>query len=96
MSKKELFRTAIADSLELPTDIVAGQPRLVLTGSDRALIENHSGIVHYDDSRLVLNYGGGRLEIKGCRLTLPLLRSDILRVEGEFTSVAFISAGDGS
>ncbi len=91
MSKKELFRAAVADTLELPGDIVAGLPRLVITGRESILLENHGGIVHYDEGRLVVSYAGGYLEVRGENLVLPLLRSDILAVEGNLLSLGFTS-----
>lgn len=94
MSKKDLFRSAVAEGLELPEDIVEGLPRLILTGNAKVVLENHGGIVHYDSNSLVINYGDKQLEIGGKNMVLPLLRKDIITVEGEVASIILVSSGE--
>ena len=39
----------IADSFELPKDIVLGIPIVTCYGSDQMTIENHNGILEFND-----------------------------------------------
>lgn len=94
MSKKDLFRSAVAEGLDLPEDIVEGLPRLILTGDSKVVLENHGGIVHYDSSSLVVNYGDKHLKIGGSDMVLPLLRRDIITVEGKVASINLVSSGE--
>ena len=94
MSKKELFRAAVADTLELPEDVVVGLPRVIITGRDSLFLENPGSITDFSGSRLKLKYSGGFLEIKGRDLAMPLLRRDALTVEGEISSLTFTDAGE--
>ena len=69
MDKKEKMRRCVADVLDLPTDLTCHLPRIVLSGDSEMLLENHGGILHYDDTSIRVAYRGGILEITGEDLT---------------------------
>lgn len=90
MDKKEKMRRCVADVLDLPTDLTCHLPRIVLSGDSEILLENHGGILHYDDTSIRVAYRGGILEITGEDLTLPILKPEMLAVEGTIVTLRFI------
>ena len=47
--KKEGLLEKTAEVFDLPGDVVAGLPRIELTGSRELRMENHKGILSYGD-----------------------------------------------
>ncbi|MEG0874759.1 MAG: YabP/YqfC family sporulation protein [Clostridiales bacterium] len=90
MSKKEMFRAAVSQTLDIPSELTCDLPRLVISGNKNVFMENHRGIIHYDPNRLEIAFRGGKLEIQGDNLILPILKPDALEISGEIFSLNFI------
>ncbi len=82
-----------ADVLDLPQEVVAGAPRVTVTGCRRVLIENHRGIILYGEEEI--RVGGGRVEIVigGRGLTLRSMSDSEMLVTGEISEVGFLRRG---
>lgn len=91
MKKKEKLNDYMADVLSVPGEIVYHMPRIVLTGDRSLFLENHSGIIHYQDDLIKVAYRGGNLEISGEDLTIPVLKPDEMAVEGKIKSLTFVN-----
>ncbi len=91
MSKKDRWNEVMTDVLSVPGEIVYHMPRIVLTGDRSLFLENHNGILHYQEDLIKIAYRGGNLEICGEGLTLPVLKPDELVVEGKIKSIAFVN-----
>ena len=61
--KREGLLEKTAEVFDLPGDVVAGLPRIELTGSRELRMENHKGI---------LSYGGEEIHISGDRKSTRL------------------------
>ena len=59
--KKERLLERTAEALELPGDVVAGLPRVELTGDRELRMENHRGILAYGAEEIQIS--GGRLVV---------------------------------
>ncbi len=90
MDKKEKVRRCVSDALDLPTDLTCHLPRIVLSGDSELLLENHRGILQYNDTMIRAAYRGGILEISGENLSLPILKPDMLAVEGTIITLRFV------
>jgi sporulation protein YqfC len=87
LGKKRLVQGARLAGL--PEEVLFGAPKVVLVGEERALIENHRGVVEYGSERIRVRTGCGLLEIGGAELTLGRLgRSDLL-VQGKIERVEY-------
>lgn len=76
--------------LALPADVTRGEPRITLYADERAFIENHSGIIEFDNAhvrvaarRLALTVRGEQLALDCCEHCALIVRGRILAVELE-------------
>lgn len=69
-------------ALALPEDVAAGEARVVLCGSRRALIENIAGVSELQVDIIRLRLRRGEISLGGCGLSLREARKDAVYVEG--------------
>ena len=63
------------EMLDLPQDLLFDLPRLTLIGNKELHIENHRGVRHFSEERLVLSLTQGSLEISGPDLRFRLFKA---------------------
>jgi sporulation protein YqfC len=73
----------------LPEEVLFGVPKVVLVGEERALIENHKGVVEYGSERVRVRTDCGLLEIGGANLTLGRLGKSDLVVQGKIVRLEY-------
>ena len=85
--KKEGLLEKTAEVLDLPGDVVAGLPRIELTGSRELRMENHKGILSYGDDEIHIS--GGKLVVKvmGTGLELKSMNASQLLITGAIRAV---------
>ena len=88
-SRKKLLEKA-ADLFDMPSDIVAGLPRVEITGGRQLYVENHQGLLGYEQDEVSVNGGDVVLRIRGKGLCVSAMRLGQLRLEGTIFSVEFI------
>ncbi len=80
----------IAERFDLPPEAVAGVPKVTLTGSRRALIENHRGLWEYSRECVEINGGRIRVRLQGQDLELRAMNACDILVTGDIFSVEFL------
>lgn len=82
--------SALLKPLALPADSARGEPRVTIYAGSRVFIENHSGIIEFDDehvriaaARLTLNVCGQALVMDCCEGRALIVAGRISRVELE-------------
>jgi sporulation protein YqfC len=88
-TKKKLLEKA-ADAFDLPADVVAGLPRIEITGCRELLIENHRGILEYGEEEIDVNGGRVIVKVKGNGLQLKSMNATELMMCGTILSVEFV------
>ena len=85
--RKERLLERTAEALELPGDVVAGLPRIELTGDRELRMENHRGILAYGSDEIQI--AGGRLVVKvrGENLELRAMNAGELLITGALRGV---------
>ena len=85
--RKERLLERTAEALELPGDVVAGLPRIELTGDRELRMENHRGILAYGSDEIQI--AGGRLVVKvrGENLELLAMNAGELLITGALRGV---------
>lgn len=69
----------LTDKLDLPAEAVVGAVKLTVTAGQKALIENHRGILEFGPERIVVRTESGRLVITGASLGIRGMdRQDLL------------------
>ena len=79
----------LADRLELPSDALAGTVKLTVNGRRRVLIENHCGIITYDDTVIAVDCGGMKAVIRGDDISLGAMDKQDMLITGRILSIEF-------
>ena len=79
----------LAERLELPGEAL-GACRITVTGGNRAVIENHKGLLEYTPETVEVSGGKQRLRISGAELVLRAMSRDMLIITGKIFEVEVI------
>ncbi|MGJ4851489.1 YabP/YqfC family sporulation protein [Bacillota bacterium Meth-B3] len=93
MSRTQRARSAFP-ALEWIEEATGQQPRLLLAGGRRAMIENLTGIIEFTDQRIRLMTRAGALTLTGRGLLLTQVRPDALTVRGCITKIELPGGGE--
>ena len=74
----------------VPSEPLTGKPRIILTGQEALLIEQHRGVISYTQEQLIVRLPQGRLHVQGRGLTLHAYEKQDLCVDGEIISLEFM------
>ena len=74
-------------ALEWAEDITGRCPRITAFGGHSLLVENHTGIRSFSDSRVLLDSRAGTLCVEGRGLALDCVRDGALILRGEIRRV---------
>ncbi|WP_048600320.1 sporulation protein YqfC [Rubeoparvulum massiliense] len=79
------------DILNIPEDAILNLPRITVIGTYQAYIENHHGVLIFNDDELRLLLKNGQLRIAGKNLSIRTIYKEELFLEGEITAMEFLS-----
>lgn len=82
---KEIF----SDLFELPREVVLNLPRLTMVGNGQLYLENHRGVIAYDEYRVRVGVNDGEIIIRGRGLQLKNLLAEELLVKGIIEGVDY-------
>lgn len=80
--KKGGFKEVIADFFELPHEVILDLPRITLVGNVQLYIENHRGVIAYDENQVRLSVKNGEIIVRGERLQIKNLLEEELLIKG--------------
>jgi sporulation protein YqfC len=87
-NRKNMIDRAV-DAFDLPGEVLAGMPKLTVTGNRRLHVECHKGIVEYDGSLIAVNGGAVLLKIRGEGLEIISMSAEEILIRGLFTAIEF-------
>lgn len=93
MKRTNKLLASAADKLDLPADIVAGQPRIELIGSRRCSVEPHRGLLEYARQLVSVDSAVGKVRIEGMDLEIIQMNRERITVSGEIFSVSLEGIG---
>lgn len=79
----------IADFFELPQEIILDLPRITLVGNMQLYIENHRGVISYDENEVRLSVNKGEVIIRGEGLQIENLLEEELLIKGALESLSY-------
>lgn len=79
----------IEEILEIPTELSTDNPKITIIGFEKVLIENHKGILEYQDYFIRLNTYIGIININGFNLKLDEMNTDDLIITGRIEGIDF-------
>ena len=85
--RREGFLERTAEGVDLPGDVVAGLPRVELTGSRELRMENHRGILAYGSEEIHISGGKLIVKVRGTGLELKAMNARELLITGTIFSV---------
>ena len=85
--KREGLLEKTAEVFDLPGDVVAGLPRIEITGSRELRMENHKGILAYGPEKIHVSGGVFVVEIAGEGLELRAITGLELLITGKIQSI---------
>ncbi len=85
--KREGLLVRAAEVLDLPGDVVAGLPRLELTGDRSLRMENHKGILAYGSEEIHISGGKLVVKVRGSDLELKAMNASELLITGTILGI---------
>lgn len=82
-------KEGLVQKLDLPRDVVLNFPKIIITGDNEITIENHKGIICFEDSEMKINSRVGAITIKGVGLEILFIGGDTITIGGKFKSVVY-------
>lgn len=79
----------LIDKLELPRDVLMDLPKIVIMGNSEISIENHRGIVVFDENIVKINSRVGLISIHGRGFEILFLGGKTITLRGVFKSILY-------
>ena len=89
MRKKKREQSKLERILEIPEELSTDRPKVTILGFEQVLVENHKGILEYQDYFIRLNTYIGIININGFDLKLEEMTNDDILVTGKIDSIDF-------
>lgn len=80
----------LLEVFDIPRELILDLPRLTLIGDLQLLIENYSGLQHYEPQRIEIVTKLGLLRIIGTELGLSYISADELLVRGHISRLEYV------
>ena len=87
MNGKKNILVSAAQTADLPADIIAGLPRVELTGSILCSIEPHRGLLAYSRECVCVDSTAGKVLINGSELDIRQMNCSRISVSGQINEV---------
>lgn len=85
--RRESLLEKTAEVFDLPGDLVAGMPRVEITGNHEVRMENHKGILAYGSQEIHVSGGKLIIKVRGEGLELRSMNASELLITGTITGV---------
>lgn len=85
----ERFLEKTSESLEIPKDVIAGEPIIRMNGNHGIHICNYNSVAEYTTERIRLSIRKKNLNISGSHLLIKSLRKEEIIIVGNITNISF-------
>ena len=89
MDRKHKLLTAISRRLDLPAEVLSGDPCVELKGRCELTVIRHRGIVGYDPNCILLGTALGVLQVAGRGLRVHRMNRERVVLYGEIDAVRY-------
>ncbi|EGT3615153.1 sporulation protein YqfC [Clostridium perfringens] len=79
----------IAEELDLPKEIINGEPKIVVHGKNEIIIENHKGIAVFKENEIKVNSNLGIIKIEGTNMEIRFIGSETIALTGKLRNLSF-------
>jgi sporulation protein YqfC len=88
-SRLNKTKETIAQKLDLPRDVILNVPKIAITGDNEITIENHKGVVLFEEKEIKINSNVGLITIYGNGFEILFMGGNTLTLSGKFKSVVY-------
>ena len=88
---KQQIKQLLANSMDLPQDVMMDLPRITMIGQLHIYIENHRGLLVFSDTEVRLMLKHGQLMIRGEGLVIKMILPEEIMLEGKIIHTSFIN-----
>ncbi len=81
------MRERLCRALDIVPDMIPGAGTVEIRGRNSVCIREGGRILHYTEELVSVEYGKGRVEVKGKRLCCTSYHSGVIRIDGLICSV---------
>jgi sporulation protein YqfC len=85
--KRKRLRESVTAALGLSSDLLSDGPRIALSGDAELMIENHKGVLEYEETLLRLNCADFIVSISGQNLSLAGVTESEALVRGKIQKI---------
>ena len=85
----QITKSFFTDSVGLPAELFSDFPSISIAG-ERAIIENHKGLLAFSDHEVLLLTGNGKLRIQGSGFIIHTYSGQDFILSGKVSDVKFI------
>jgi sporulation protein YqfC len=82
-------RESLAQKLDLPRDVMLNIPKITITGSNEITIENHRGVILFEENEIKVNSNVGLITINGSGFEIIFMGGSTLTLSGKFRTVCY-------
>lgn len=82
-------KQVLIEKLDLPRDVVLGVPKIIVIGRDEITIENHKGILIFDESHIKVNTNSSPITIRGNKFEILYIAASTITISGRFNSIEY-------
>lgn len=89
MDKLNRSKEVLANKLDLPKDVILDKPKIIIIGRNEITIENHKGIISFEDKVIKVNTNEGPLAIKGRQFEILYIATSTITISGWFDEITY-------
>lgn len=82
-------KESLANQLDLPRDVMLSIPKISVTGNNEITIENHKGIVLFNEKEVKINSNVGVISVSGEKFEILFLGGSTITIGGKFQSILY-------
>jgi len=87
MRRTKNKQNRLGSILELPDELTTNNPKITILGFEKVYIENHKGVLEYQEFFIRLNTSIGIININGFNLKLEEMTKDDVLVTGKIDGI---------
>ena len=88
--KQKHLKKQLADTLDLPKEILLSYPLISLIGHEELLIQNHKGLIEYTSDLIRIKTKVGALKVVGTDLYINKMSTEDLKITGLIKLFEFV------
>ncbi|WP_297634658.1 sporulation protein YqfC [uncultured Clostridium sp.] len=82
-------KKSILKKINIPREVLTGEPKISIIGKEEIKIENHKGIKKFDENAIILNSNIGEINIEGKNFEILYIEEETIIISGIFIGIFY-------